>query len=364
MSIAVAMNARGAMGLVLATVGLSLGILNQQMFSIIVVVAVVTSFMAPLGLRLTMRKVRMTEEEARRIEAAEAKGAFDPEHVRILVPTAGGNNALGAAALAFGLAKKSSNVVEVLHVVATSTLGDKIRRLWVRDPARISLDQHLEALKGLAAGGSSPNVRRFTSDDVSKTVVEEANKGYDIIVVGATERRSHVIEGVVESAPCHVAIVRTVGHGDDFRRLIVLIDGMLVSRVAAEFAVRFAELTGADLTLALISEQRTQATSHPGDSIPVALPAPSVRDPESELERISRVFKSTDLRPTIVRLGYDPTHSALADELGTGKYDLVVLGAENRAIQHRLFFGYEKERLFRKSPVSVAVVVPNVARLA
>ena len=54
-SIAVAMNARGAMELVVATIGLSLGILNEAMFSIIVMVAIVTSFLAPLGLRLTMR---------------------------------------------------------------------------------------------------------------------------------------------------------------------------------------------------------------------------------------------------------------------------------------------------------------------
>ena len=49
LSIAVAMNARGAMELVVATIGLSLGILNRQMFSIIVVVAIVTSFIAPIG---------------------------------------------------------------------------------------------------------------------------------------------------------------------------------------------------------------------------------------------------------------------------------------------------------------------------
>src|SRR5262249_43016229 len=122
-----------------------------------------------------------------------------------------------------------------------------------------------------------------------------------------------------------------------------------------------------ELTLAVLAEQRPQAISlsvAPGDSIPVGAPAPSLRDPDSELERISRVFKTTDLRPTIVRLAYDPTHSALADELMAGKYDLVVLGAENRAIQHRLFFGYEKERLIRRSPVSVAIVVPDIARLA
>jgi hypothetical protein len=39
------------------------------------------------------------------------------------------------------------------------------------------------------------------------------------------------------------------------------------------------------------------------------------------------------------------------------------VGSENRAIQHRLFFGRDNERLIREAPVSVAIVVPNVALL-
>jgi hypothetical protein len=41
----------------------------------------------------------------------------------------------------------------------------------------------------------------------------------------------------------------------------------------------------------------------------------------------------------------------------------VVVGAENRAIQHRLFFGYDNERLIRATRVPVVVVVPNLGRL-
>src|SRR4029078_8498892 len=84
-SIAVAMNARGAMEIVVATIGLSLGILSPQMFSIIVMVAIVSAFLAPVGLRLTMPRVRMTEDEARRILASESTGAFDPDRVRVLL---------------------------------------------------------------------------------------------------------------------------------------------------------------------------------------------------------------------------------------------------------------------------------------
>ena len=42
----------------------------------------------------------------------------------------------------------------------------------------------------------------------------------------------------------------------------------------------------------------------------------------------------------------------------------MVLGTENRAVQHRLFFGYENERLIRATRVPVLVVVPNLASLA
>ena len=39
-------------------------------------------------------------------------------------------------------------------------------------------------------------------------------------------------------------------------------------------------------------------------------------------------------------------------------------GAENRAIQHRLFFGYDNERLIRATRVPVLVVVPHLGNLA
>ena len=53
------MNARGAMEIVVATVGLGLGILTVEMYSIIVMVAIVTSLMAPPLLRWTLSRVQI-----------------------------------------------------------------------------------------------------------------------------------------------------------------------------------------------------------------------------------------------------------------------------------------------------------------
>ncbi|HKO15681.1 MAG TPA: cation:proton antiporter, partial [Gemmatimonadaceae bacterium] len=62
------MNARGAMGLVVALIGVSLGLLTQEMYSTIILVAVVTSFMAPLMLRLVIPRLTLTDEERRRLD--------------------------------------------------------------------------------------------------------------------------------------------------------------------------------------------------------------------------------------------------------------------------------------------------------
>jgi len=61
-----AMNARGVVEIVIATVGLRLGILDIRFYTIIVLVAVVTSIMAPPLLRIAMRRIEETPEEQRR----------------------------------------------------------------------------------------------------------------------------------------------------------------------------------------------------------------------------------------------------------------------------------------------------------
>jgi Kef-type K+ transport system membrane component KefB/nucleotide-binding universal stress UspA family protein len=365
-SIAVAMNARGAMGLVAATIGLSLGILNDAMFSIIVMMAVVTSFMAPLGLRLTMRMVRMTEEEARRIDAEQARGAFDPERVRVLVPTAGGPNALGAARLAFAVARRSESPVTVMFVDEKMSRWDRVRRLFVKNPAGQGLEGHLTAMRALADGARPPEVRRVTASTVAGAILDEARKEYDLIVLGASRYATtiggDVLADVVAGAPCHVAVMRI---GDDdpvYKKIIVPVDGSLVSRIAVEFAARYAEITGAELTIALLTEHRPQAAAY-SDDVGTGAGESAAPISEEELERVSRVFRTMERKPTILRVDYDPSSSALAAAVATGTYDLVVIGAENRAVQNRLFFGYENERILQTSQASVAVVVPHLGRL-
>ncbi|CAL9327170.1 cation:proton antiporter [Streptomyces sp. SudanB182_2057] len=70
------MNARGVIEVIAAMVGLRLGILNVAAYTIIVLVAVVTSVMAPPLLRLAMKRVEYTEEEHLRLRARSDGGVW------------------------------------------------------------------------------------------------------------------------------------------------------------------------------------------------------------------------------------------------------------------------------------------------
>jgi Kef-type K+ transport system membrane component KefB len=62
-AVGVGLNARGAMELVIAAIGLSIGVLSLPMYSIIVLIAVLTSLMAGPMLRYCARKGGIKQQE-------------------------------------------------------------------------------------------------------------------------------------------------------------------------------------------------------------------------------------------------------------------------------------------------------------
>jgi Kef-type K+ transport system membrane component KefB/nucleotide-binding universal stress UspA family protein len=368
-SIAVAMNARGAMELVVATIGLSLGILNQEMYSIVVMVAVVTSFMAPLLLRVTVRMVRMTEEEAARISADEARGLFDPARLRVLVPTAGGPNALVAARIALALARSSAHAVSILYVDRASSRLDWLRRRFRPSEAGQNLDLHLERIKGFATTSAPhpPELRKQVSRDPVLPIREEAARDYDVVLLGASGARQGIggemVEKLVDTIPCHLGIVKHRGDpGRPLARLLVPIDGSFFSRVAIEFAVRYAEGAGdeASVTIAYVAEAARASAANALDA-DGSLSAMIALSKDGGLEKVSPVFKATKIKTSIIVLEADRDRPPVLSEAMSDKYDMVVLGAENRAVHHRLFFGHENERLVEESAITVVMVVPKLS---
>ncbi|WP_432158438.1 MULTISPECIES: cation:proton antiporter [unclassified Streptomyces] len=71
LAVGAGMNARGVIEIVVASVGLRLGVLTTQSYTVVVLVAVATSVMAPPVLRLATNRIEHTAEEALRARVTE-----------------------------------------------------------------------------------------------------------------------------------------------------------------------------------------------------------------------------------------------------------------------------------------------------
>jgi Kef-type K+ transport system membrane component KefB len=90
LAIGSAMNARGVIEIVVGMVGLRLGVLNAASFTIIALVAIVTSIMAPPLLRFAMARVSHSADELLRKAAHEGNWALAPATVEPSRPAEAG----------------------------------------------------------------------------------------------------------------------------------------------------------------------------------------------------------------------------------------------------------------------------------
>ena len=120
LAVGFAMNARGSTEVILATIGLSMGVLNQQLFTVIVLMAVVTTVCMPPLLRWALERVPIRQEEQARLEAeaAEEKDSL-PKLERVLVALDGSDNGRFASRLAGWLIGARDLAATILEMRST-----------------------------------------------------------------------------------------------------------------------------------------------------------------------------------------------------------------------------------------------------
>src|SRR5437588_11302767 len=116
-ALAMGMNARGSTEVIVATIGLSIGVLSHNLFTMIVAMAVITTTAMPPTLRWALRRLPMRQEEKARMERElYERNAFMPNLERILLAVDGGANGRFASRLAGLLAGARGMPVTVLDV--------------------------------------------------------------------------------------------------------------------------------------------------------------------------------------------------------------------------------------------------------
>ncbi len=359
------MNARGAMGLIVALIGLSLGLLTQEMFSTIVMVAVVTSFMAPITLRWVVPLIPLTPEEQKRLDDIGKRLLIPGGTLRLLVPTAGGVNAMGGFELAAMLAKRDRGQVTALYIEQP----DGSRRWpWRRSSlAGTNLEAHLDKAKKLVetAGGRFV-VRRVTSEDVAAAVLGEAARDYDLLLLGsAVDASFHdpLARHIVRGAGVPVTIVRRTPDSEPpFQRILVPVDGSVLSRYAAEFAFRYAAAASAHVTLLHVIDETRLAPGTlmtPERKSTFALLNQRTNEIREQLNRTLGPLAATwDVNfMTRIRASDAPGETIIA-ESSSGYYDLLITGAENRVFNVPLFYGQGTGEVVERAGCTTVVVMP------
>src|SRR3954462_2283463 len=116
-ALASGMNARGSTEVVIATIGLSMGVLSQNLFSMIVTMAILTTMAMPPMLRAALARLPLTKEEKTRLEREEIEEkGFVANLERLLLAVDESANAKFAAHIAGQLAGPRGLPTTVLHL--------------------------------------------------------------------------------------------------------------------------------------------------------------------------------------------------------------------------------------------------------
>lgn len=350
-ALAIGLNARGSLEIIIASVGLSLGVLNTDSYSILVLMAMATSMMAPPLLRLAVRGWEGEPEELQRLQAEERSSTnVVVRDQPILVPMHTGPNSIAAA--------------QVVHLA------------WPRDVDATLMpvtgevkDEDLRAARSVF-DGRKHDLQPIEDEGAAEAVLAEAAMGYGVIGVGAELEPdgdrlfSDFVEKLVVYSPIPVVIVRRSLNLDRplppaFARAVVPIGGTKASRSAQEVAFNISASLGTEIHLTHVTpegkagDRPPRTTKRPEQGgLDTATPELSDRLLAEAVEFAS----GADARvATSVR-----THSSTAVGILTAVEDegadLLVLGAQVRLVDGHPFLGHTVEQLLRECPATVIIV--------
>ncbi|MDH3517427.1 MAG: cation:proton antiporter [Acidimicrobiia bacterium] len=351
------LSALGAMGIVVAIVGLNLGVVSETGYTVLVLAAIVTSLVAPQLLKAVVKGWEIPPEELQRIErealleASEILGSQ-----RILLPTRGGRNSQYAARVITHVFDDPDVTVLAVDVVKSWTQ----RVLHRVRPGESDPDDVLGELAGV-----SHRMVRKTARDPAAAIAREARLGYDLVLLGATEEErdgigvfSTVVDRVLGSIDIPSVIVRlpAAAEGDGMRemprRILVPVVASRATRAAEELAYSLLKETGGRaFALHVVNRPEGQ-----GIALDEAAAEAAVRAGQEMVsaaaafgERLGVVVESG------IRVAPNPA-AEIVEVANAGAFDLVVIGAANKPLSNRPFFGHRVTYMIDHSEIPLAVV--------
>lgn len=355
LSFGAGLNARGAMEIIIATIGLNLGILAQDMFSIIVVMAMATSLMAPSALRWVLQRVEIGSEEEERLkkEEMEAESLIAGVH-RILLPVRFRSKGLDTLSVQsveaeiLELLGRESELSLTLFSVAKNT-DEKECMEYLEDLSEVfNLDEVVTKV--------------VEEQNIGDAILDEAKKDYELLVLGATERQtdsSHLFSPLVDYlarvASCPTLIVQgsKAGEGWSPNRILVPSNGSEAAKNAADLGFSIAKSDpGYEVSiLNVVVDEYADSPYHVRNF---------KKDNEEKIagdimQSLKELGEAMDVKThTVVERGESPEEAIYAFAVDN-KIDLIILGTNVRPGSHRLYLGHRVETILAQSPCPVLI---------
>jgi Kef-type K+ transport system membrane component KefB/nucleotide-binding universal stress UspA family protein len=347
LSVGIGTNARGAMGLIVGIIGFSLGILTVDMFSLIIVMAVVTTAMTPPLLRWSLSHVKPgQEEEARLRKESLRERSFMARIQRVLLPTRGGEDAGLAASLVNAVAEQQPVEVTALYVQPepNDPYADEALRK-VRE--RLTAEQ---AAFQPAIVGPAPAL---------DAILKEAGRRYDLLALGCGPDAGgngavfgRLVDAVAREAALPLLVVRAPREPRPVRHVLLPTATAAHSVQAAELAVAIARAAGARITALHVYEKVEDTLFWLGDDERRAEQAGS--DLVEQVRSLGEAYE-VPVETLLVRGVHAGQETVrIARERGA---DLIVMGGSARPTRS-LFLGPTISTVLRGAECAVAVLRP------
>ena len=369
------LNARGALEIVIASVGLSLGVFSETAYTVIVIVPLVTSVFAAASLRLAVRDWRGSPAERERLEREEALSRnLVVRSSRVLLASRAEPASIAAAQLMHFAwpVQVPATVISVVSATPDGSYhsGGSGGSQW----PDITVIRNV--LDGRAVDHRQVRAASGAGAVVANAIVAEARLGYGAICVGVAGRHegqlySPMVDELLLRSPLPVVIVRrarnlTTSLPGAFTRAVVPVTGTRSSRAAQEVAYGVSGQLGTEVVLThVVQRQRPELRMLPDRLVRSRLAKrvfPENRS-ESAQQVTAALMESARARGaemgvearTLVKEGSSAASTlvGVAEEV---EADLVVLGASLRNVDGRPFLGHTVETVLERCEANVVVV--------
>jgi Kef-type K+ transport system membrane component KefB/nucleotide-binding universal stress UspA family protein len=354
------MNARGSTEIIIASIGLSAGVLNQSLFTSIVTMAIVTTMAMPPMLRWALGRLPMTSEEQARLEREELEArSLIPNIERLLLAVDSSPSGELAGRLAGHLAGVRGMPTTVVQIDSAASDVQNLREQQVaRTATAVKGAADSDGQAATPEGTPDIQVRVPATRSAETTISTEAKKGYGLLFIGrepaAEGDRFHdqITRAAAEfGGPFAIVIARgKQSHIDNAPlKVLVPVSGTPVSRHGGELAIALTETTGGTVTALHVPRADVKRWLL-RNRYALSLARSSIAN--SIIREIVRLGEIHGVAVTgAVRAGRAPDEAVLR-ELQRGQYNLVVMGVTSRPTE-QLFFGEIASILLTRANCSV-----------